>query len=378
MTSTSEASGRAELSKKAQLGQFMTTNNEYIFQGMTLPNFKGKFIEPFAGNGDLVEFLVSRKITRDRIDCYDIEPKHDYIQLRDSLANPFDYSDYYVITNPPYLARNKSKDKTIFDQYSLNDLYKCFLKQLVNFPPKGGMIIIPLNFWSSIRSMDVDLRKEFLKVFNINRLNIFEESVFSDTSYTICSFQFSRKDTEIIFSKKDMTYTIENQNRDSNLVKAWFLPSGSQHDFVLSIENQYTFGGEIYTLPVNSDVKITRLTRLNEKDSKEFTTGIVVKCIDDGMNESQWIRLFYTEESNEINKHTDLTKDLTFRSYAVLVIEPALSKENQKKLVNRFNEFLNEKRRATRSLFLTNYRDKYRKRISFDLVYRIVGYLLSL
>lgn len=363
-------------SRKSQLGQFMTTNSEYIFQGMTLPNFKGKFIEPFAGNGDLVDFLVARKIDRDRIDCYDIEPKHDYIQRRDSLLDPFDYSNYYVITNPPYLARNKSKDKTIFDQYNLNDLYKCFLTQLIHFPPKGGMIIIPLNFWSSIRSMDIDLRKNFLSIFNIDRLNIFEESVFSDTSYTICAFQFSRK--EIQFSRKEMTYTIQIENQVNNSVKAWFLPSNVQCDFLLNAENQYTFGGEIYTLPVNSNIKITRLTRLNEENSKNFITGLIVKCIDDGMNESQWIRLFYTEESNEIKKHTDLTKDLTFRSYAVLVIEPALSKEKQQELVNRFNQFLTEKRIATRSLFLTNYRDKYRKRISFDLVYRIVGYLLSL
>jgi len=345
--------------RKAQLGQFMTTNSEYIFKGMTLPRFRGRFIEPFAGKGDLVDFLVARKVNRNRIDCYDIEPKHEYIQHRDSLMNPLDYKGCYVVTNPPYLARNKSEDKTIFDEYGLNDLYKCFLKQLIQTPPVGGMIIIPLNFWSSIRSMDVLLREQFLEVFTITQLNIFEESVFSDTSYTICSFQFIQKETP------------------ENKVNACFLPSNVQLDFVLNSENQYTFGGEIYTLPVNPNIKITRLTRLNTEECKDFATGIVVKCIDDGMEESQWIRLFYTEKSNEIEKYTDQTKDLTFRSYAVLVIEPTLNNEQQKELVNRFNAFLTEKRRMTRSLFLTNYRDKYRKRISFELVYRIVGYLVS-
>jgi hypothetical protein len=345
--------------RKAQLGQFMTTNSDYIFKGMALPMFKGRYIEPFAGNGDLVEFLVARKVNRNRIDCYDIEPKHEYIQRRDSLMDALDYKDCYVVTNPPYLARNKSEDKTIFDEYGLNDLYKCFLKQLIQSPPIGGMVIIPLNFWSSIRGMDITLREQFLSVFTITHLNIFEESVFSDTSYTICSFQFIKKENT------------------ENRVKAVFLPSNTQFDFVLNSENQYTFGGEIYTLAMNSRVKITRLTRLNIEESKDFTTGIVVKCIDDGMEESQWIRLFYTEKSNQIEKYTDLTKDLTFRSYAVLVIEPALTTEQQKELVNQFNRFLTEKRRATRSLFLTNYRDKYRKRISFDLVYRIVGHLVS-
>lgn len=28
----------------------------------------------------------------------------------------------FVLTNPPYLARNKSIDKTVFDKYKTNDL----------------------------------------------------------------------------------------------------------------------------------------------------------------------------------------------------------------------------------------------------------------
>lgn len=347
-------------SQKTQLGQFMTTNNEYIFQGMMLADLKNKrYVEPFAGNGDLVDFMVSRKISRDQIDCYDIEPKHDYIQKRDSLLYPIDYTNKYVITNPPYLARNKAKDKKIFDQYGVNDLYKCFIRQLILTPPEGGMLIIPLNFWSSIREMDIQLRKEFLKIFRIEHLNIFEERVFEDTSYTICAFQFSRGGST------------------ESVVRATLIPSNTQLESVLKTQNHFTFGGEIYNLSVNSNIKITRLTRLNQEDLKDFKTGIIVKCIDDGKEESQWIRLFYTEESNIIAKHTDSTKDLTFRSYAVLVVQPALNKFQQEELVNRFNEFLNEKRKATGSLFLTNYRDKYRKRISFELVYRIVGYLLS-
>jgi hypothetical protein len=345
--------------KKAQLGQFMTKNNEYILQGMKLPDFKGKFIEPFAGNGDLVDFLISHKISKNRINCYDIEPKNNYIEYRDSLMNPIDYSGHFVITNPPYLARNKSKEKTIFDRYGLNDLYKCFIQQLIDCPPVGGIIIIPLNFWSSIRIMDVHLRARFLDRFSISRLNIFEEQVFKDTSYTICSFQFTLQSSQA-----------------RNIVSAYFFPSKHHLDFELNQENQYTFGGEIYNLPINPSVSITRLTRINQEESKLYVSGIIVKCIDDGIDETNWIRLWYSEDEKEIEKFTDFTKDLTFRSYAVLVIKPKLSPEQQKQLVNDFNLFLNSKRKTTRSLFLANFRDKYRKRISFDLVYRIISHLL--
>ena len=54
--------------------------------------------------------------------------------------------------------------------------------------------------------------------------------------------------------------------------------------------------------------------------------------------------------------------------------------EKQKKLVEEFNNFLNLQREKYNSLFLTNYReskDISRKRISFDLVYNIVEYILE-
>ena len=43
-------------SKKA-LGQFYTTNNEYILQNITIPDDIVDIIEPFAGNGDLIAFI---------------------------------------------------------------------------------------------------------------------------------------------------------------------------------------------------------------------------------------------------------------------------------------------------------------------------------
>lgn len=79
------------------------------------------------------------------------------------MKNPPNYKDKYVITNPPYLARNKSKDKKFFDKYDVNDLFKCFIKELITNICLGGIIIIPLNFWSSIRQNDIELRKSFLK-----------------------------------------------------------------------------------------------------------------------------------------------------------------------------------------------------------------------
>jgi len=344
---------------KKALGQFYTTNNEYILQNMKIPDDIIDIIEPFAGNGDLVDFIKNTENLKNikyNIDCYDIEPKKDYIIKRDTINEPPDYNNKYVITNPPYLARNKSADKKLFDKYNVNDLYKCFIKNIIDITCSGGIIIIPLNFWSSIRQADIEIRKLFLEKYKIIKLNIFEEQVFSDTSYTICSFQFE----------------VKKQSNIPNIVEISVYPSKITIITELNSKNNYMIGGEIYKLPLNNIYKITRLTN---KNRDKCNTNILVKCIDD--NITSQIGLSYVEDKDI---YIDNTPNQSARTYATLQIEPIINEEKQKKLIESFNKYLSEHREKYNSLFLTNYReskDIARKRISFDLVYSITEYLLD-
>jgi hypothetical protein len=179
------------MNKKQELGQFFTTNYEYIFQNMNIPNNIKNIIEPFTGNGDLLKFIKNQD--NYNIECYDIDPLKDYVIKQDTINNPPNYNDKFIITNPPFLARNKSNNKKLFDKYNTNDLYKCFIMEIINNISLGGIIIVPLNFFSSIRKNDINLRKLFLEKYEIIQLNIFEEKVFDDTTSTICSFQFKQK-----------------------------------------------------------------------------------------------------------------------------------------------------------------------------------------
>ena len=174
---------------KKKYGQFFTTNYEYILQNTFIPNNVETIIEPFVGNGDLLKFVKKDDY---KIECYDIEPKMANTIKRDTILETPDYVNKFVLTNPPYLARNKCKNKTLFDKYGVNDLYKCFIKELITNKCLGGIVIIPLNFWCSIRKMDLELRRDFCNVYDILLMNIFEEKVFDDTTYTICSFQFQQ------------------------------------------------------------------------------------------------------------------------------------------------------------------------------------------
>jgi hypothetical protein len=97
-----------------------------------------------------------------------------------------------VLTNPPYLARNKSENKEIYDKLGCNDLYKCFLATLIGSGCLGGIVIVPLNFVSSIRKADVELRAVLGGVRDTHDERV-RGAVFDDTAYAVCSIQFSRK-----------------------------------------------------------------------------------------------------------------------------------------------------------------------------------------
>jgi hypothetical protein len=341
---------------KGELGQFYTTQYEYILSNMTIPEEVNTIIEPFVGNGDLLKFLKNRE--KYTIEMYDIDPKvpntasHAVVQ-RDTLRNPPEYGGKFVLTNPPYLARNKSKNKELYDMYDCNDLYKCFLSNLISNVCLGGIIIVPLNFISSIRKSDVELRRQFLQTYSILTINIFEEQVFDDTSYAVCSFHFMQRAHE------------------GELIETYIYPSAKKMAIELNAENNYTIGGEIYCLPYDETIHVCRATR----ETKGTPTNILLKCIDDSMTSQLGFKLVADKDI-----FIDKTPNLSARSYASLVINQPLTLFEQEALVKKMNEYICAQREKYNSLFLTNYRENNtiaRKRISFDLGFKICNYMLS-
>ena len=345
---------------KSQLGQFYTTNYEYILQNCVVPSDVSCVVEPFVGNGDLLNFLGEDTSSLGLgVEKYDIDPKTEDTIKRDTLLDPPDYTDKFILTNPPYLARNKSQNKEIYDKYNTNDLYKCFIISIINSKCVGGIMIIPLNFISSIRKADIDLRRSFLERYRIDVLNIFEEQVFDDTSYAVCTIQFT---------------SITESPEEASPINTYIYPAGNHYLFELTAENNYTIGGEIYNLNSSSGIKVERATHINEKS--EFLTNILLKCIDDNINSQLGFKLVADED-----RFIDKTDKLSARSYATLIIHKKLTLSQQGKLVKKMNSFIKSKREEYNSLFLTNYRESNsiaRKRISFDLAFKICGYMLSI
>jgi hypothetical protein len=340
---------------KKQLGQFYTTNYFHILSNMSIPPVVNHIIEPFVGNGDLLRFINSTD-NNYVIETYDIDPKHENAVMRDTLIDPPDYTGKFVLTNPPYLARNKNVDKKLYDKYGCNDLYKCFLISLIENVCQGGIIIIPVNFISSIRKTDIELRMRFLDKYYIHTLNIFEERVFDDTSYAVCS---------LYFLQKNMT-----ESGKEEPIKIHVYPSRKTMNIKLSLDNNYIIGGEIYNLPQNPAHIISRATRI----AKENITNIMLKCIDDSVDNQLGFRMV---KNADVERYIDSSPNLSARSYAILCINKKMSLDEQERLCGDMNGYLGTHRYKYNSLFLTNYRENNRKRISFDLAFSICNFVLN-
>lgn len=298
---------------------------KYIPDGVQL-------IEPYVGDGDLLPLFPNANWEK-----YDIEEKDGAIK-QDTLLTPPDFKNKWVITNPPYLAKNKAQDKTIFNKYGTDDLYKASLLSMLDC--EGGILIIPTNFLTDEKTSDI--RKKFLDIFEILEINIFTEPVFITTTYSVCSFAFKRKEN------------ISNQNFNVNIQ-----PQNVSVNIVINPDYGYRIAGEFY----NSLSDVNNIFgRLVGKTSNDYITNIKLYAID---TRNERIRVEYNENHYE-GKNTD-------RTYATFTCEKELTKEQELKLVEEFNKQLEDFRNKYFDLSMTNYRDYNRKRIGFTFAYELMS-----
>lgn len=321
------------MDKKKNLGQFYTKNSSYIIKDLieVFPK-ESVIIDPFCGDWDLLK-LVDREHF---VIGYDIDPKSEKVNKQNTLLEVPCYENKWVITNPPYLARNKSDDKKLFDLYKLDDLYKISMKTLEEV--EGGVLIVPLNFFSND---DIAFRKWFLTRFQVEKVYVFEEPVFEDTTYNVCSFSFRKGVAEkVIFET---------------------IPSNETIEIFLNEETDFTIGNEIFHLP-QSKVKIRRILIGEEKQGKHLFINALDK-------RQEKIKI----EVKDIyfGKNTD-------RCFASVELDKEFNEEQLSKIAEVANERLNFYRKKYGSLFLTNYRDFGRKRISFELAYLFIRHAIYL
>jgi hypothetical protein len=348
----------AASTEKKRRGQFYTVNHDYILDGFELPpaGTAQRIVEPFAGKGDLLEWLKTKGSTLP-VEAYDIDPKAPGIVSRDTLMNPPDYNQAWILTNPPYLARNKSSEKALFDAYNTNDLYKCFIHSVAQADVAGGILIIPAGFFLSPRDLDVRCRSAFLSRYRLIKVKYFEEQVFPETGTTVVAFQFVKAAATLT------EQTVEWVSR----------PTGAVKQFTLKASDGWIIGGDIYRLPPAVGWNVRRYVEGQALRTGEQLTNMTLHALDSGTQAGR-IHLEYKEG------YVYPAKDCS-RTFATLCVEGGvLSPDQQKQLCVRFNTLLETARAETWSLFLPQYRESKeyaRKRIPFELAYTIVLHCLQ-
>ena len=348
---------------KKRKGQFYTVNHETILEGFPGPPDDARCVlEPFAGQGDLLTWLATRNPADLPIEAYDIDPKHPDVVQRDTLTHPPDYSGAWVITNPPYLARNKCADKALYDLYETNDLYKCFFASLCasQRPCRGGAVIVPVGFFVSPRPVDARVRRAFMQKYRVLQVRYFEQDIFPDTTTTVVAFLFEAAGHDTPLTSQDVPWTR--------------LPARETRTFAMCNPHDWIIGGDVYALtPPAAPIRVRRHVHGHPLADHEQCTSLTLSALDSG-KEGGRIALNYR------HGHVYPAKD-TSRTFATLVVSGMrLTEEVQEDLARRFNAFLEARRTETWSLFLPQFRESKeyaRKRLPFDLAYAIVKHLLT-
>lgn len=367
---------------KKQLGQFFTKNSDYILQNLE-KYIKGKeVVDPFAGNGDLITWAKKNKAPK--IKGFDVDKKlvdNEVIFYNDSILDPQKYK--FVLTNPPYLNINKA-EKSVKEKYFKNgefeDLYQISLFSLMN--SGEGIVIVPINFLSAENSKKI--RNLFFSKFKIIEMNYFKQQVFPDTTYNVIAFYYKKKNDQL---------------EDNFNIKTHIYPDNNIVSIQLNRKFNWTIGGEILS-KIRNQQNILGIRRLTENDFKNESGPIKIRAAYNHVKDILEIRVS-KEMYNLLKSNLILLKAIdsgsedgklaleNIKNYGVecliskessrhmiyLVFDKPLGLDEQKKIIELFNKEISKLRETHLSLFLTNYRDKDRKRVSFDFVYKFINYL---
>lgn len=338
--------------------KFYSTNEELIYN-ININNYinsNTNIYEPFYGNGDLLKMLISTNNDYKTLTINDITDiddkqigyKNVNILNTDSLLSCLwaNTEHNFIITNPPYTSKNKlsseikNKYKKLFVN-GVDDLYLIFMKQLINYPVDGGFIIIPSNFIFGKRNK---LFIEFMKIYNINILNIYEKKTFENTTQSVISLLFTIKKANDTHTK---IYIHNNDNSITTLSNKTF------NKIINYNINDW--------LPINDNNII--ISRSFNKPTELMHTHIRISLLDYNM------KAYYTD-TLIIDKETD-------HAFMSVCINKNLTEEEQYKIIELFNEILNDLRNKTHSLIFTSYREFNRKRLSFSEAIHILKYTIN-
>lgn len=167
---------------KVRRGAFMTRESVWLtpqVKRFILDAAPGRVIDPFAGEGHLLEALASLFPDAEHLG-YDIEPRAPF-SFNDSLEHVPRHDGALIVTNPPYLAKHSASRKRVRNEVNhhyvatgRNDLYQVALDRCLD-AARHVVAIVPETIINARYPLD-----------RLRSLTILEDRTFDDTDCPVC------------------------------------------------------------------------------------------------------------------------------------------------------------------------------------------------
>ena len=332
----------AQTSKQGA-GQYYTTVADRILERYTPIVQRKSVTDPFAGRGDLLTWALANGATKTQ--GYDLHPQSPYIAQRDTLLDPPSYANQIVVTNPPYLHRNKCRQGSYepYDKWEQDDLYKCFLATLAPFDCDQAIVVVPTNFLCEARS---SARETVFSNYFVEAATYWEEPIFEDATTGVCTLHLIRG------------------QRVCQTFPMILCPSGEVLTMDLHPENDYLHGNAFFDyLRGHVPAHPLQITKV-DVGMPPPNTKLVAGLADDG--KWPW-GLSYNEGADYY------CEPKAFFTYQLhLTNAPALSSDDQRKIAALFQERLWEFRHRYHGMFIANYMGARQRLLSRGYVARLL------
>jgi hypothetical protein len=320
---------------KQALGQYFTTNVDLILSEFETYVQGKDVVDPFAGGWDLLAW--AQRTGAKSVVGLDIEPRNEQTLYRDSLLDPIDYSNYLVLTNPPYLAANKSKGKykDIYSKWDQSDLYKCFLSSLGRLNALEAIVIIPSNF---LCESNPKARSVLFSGYDLLYAKYWKEQIFDDATTGVCALYLKKRD---------------GLNPGFQSFECKLLPEERMIQMDLHERYGYIHGGE-QLATLDRTFQFEKVST----ETKHINTNIVVGCLDGGRYD---LGFHYNQGEPIKAPKTVIT------TFQVNTVGFELNEEQQKHVVDLSNHELKQMRETYSSMFLSNYMGATQKIMSVSI-----------
>ena len=309
----------------------------------------------------------------------------DNIKVRDTISNyPTELIDKYGdkifhITNPPYLSTHvigrssfKSDISRFSGEYSaFSDLYQIALYNDTKHNVKNMIYIIPSNFLFSTISAK-NIRNAVFESYDVNSAILFEKKVFDYTGTNVGIFEFVRTNKTAdkkTFVAKKIYYNGEKPIKYELLKKYDYAGGTKFYEFLEKTPKAKDYKiffklkekelddnrGDNNATIYYTNTKEIKSVGVNESEFNKIKNNILYARIVDAGSKDKRIGLY---DIRKFYKNCDGVASLTkFHRVAPIevFISPQISIENQEKLIDEFNNRLDDLRNKTDSDFLLTF-----------------------